>query len=143
MKKAFSAVLVIILILAFSAIACADYGILVTRHPTDGICMAGETVWFTADAQYYSSLDWTFVDPCGTEYSTSEFLCMFPFLTVEGEHTTMLTVRNVSPELNGWAVFCSFHSAVDNAKTNWGFFHVNEYTVPSFAAPAYAASFNY
>ena len=79
MKKTVTVVLILILALSLGTIACADYGILVTKHPADGICMAGETVWFEANAQYYSSLDWTFVDPCGTEYAASEFRSMFPF----------------------------------------------------------------
>lgn len=143
MKKAVSAILVMILALSLGASAFADYGILVTRHPSDGYCMAGETVCFVADAQYYSSADWTFVDPCGTKYSTPEFRNMFPYLTVEGEYTTMLTVTNPGTELNGWAVFCRFHSNIDNASTNWGFFHVNEYTVLANTIPSYNNPFYY
>ena len=55
MKKAVSVILVMILALSLGASAFADYGILVTIHPSDGYCMAGETVCFVADAQYYSS----------------------------------------------------------------------------------------
>ena len=135
MKKAVSVILVLILVMSFAPMASADYGILVTRHPSDATCMEGGATWFVSDAQYYSNLDWTFVDPCGTEYSAPEFLSIFPYLTIEGEYTTTLTVGNLSPELNGWAVFCNFHSAVDNARTNWGFFHVDEYATPNYVAP--------
>ena len=143
MKRAVSAALVLILVLSLGANAFADYGILVTKHPTNGICMAGETVSFVADAQYYNTLNWTFVDPCGKEYSVAEFRNLFPDLTVEGEYTTMLTIRNPSSELNGWAVFCNFHSVIDNARTNWGFFYVNEYMEPSFAVPNCNTTFYY
>ena len=44
MKKAVSVILVLILVLSLGASAFADYGILVTSHPCDGNCMAGETV---------------------------------------------------------------------------------------------------
>lgn len=132
MKKAASVIFALILVLSLGANAFAEYGILVTRHPTDCNCMAGESVCFVSDAQFYRSMDWTFVDPCGKEYSVPEFLSIFPYLTVEGEYTTMLTVRNLSPELNGWAVYCNFHSAIDNASTNWGFFHVNEYAASPY-----------
>ena len=132
MKKAVSVILVLILVLSLGASAFADYGILVTRHPCDGNCMAGDTVCFVADARYYGSVEWIFVDPCGTEYSVPEFLNIFPYLTVEGEYTNILTVRNTGTELNGWAVFCRFHSNIDNASTNWGFFHVNDYTAPFY-----------
>ena len=40
-------------------------------------------------------------------------------------------------ELNGWAVFCNFHSSGDNASTNWGFFHVNPSVAPTYTAPTY------
>lgn len=127
MKKAVSVFLVLILVLALGAVAYADYGIVVTKHPADESHAVGETACFTSGAQYYSNLDWSFVDPSGGRHTVSEFRDMFPYITVEGECTTMLTVRNLSMELNGWAVFCSFHSSIDNASTNWGFFHVDDY----------------
>ncbi len=142
MKKAVSAILVLLLALSLGATAFAEYGILVTRHPTDCNCMSGETVCFVSDAKYYSSVDWTFVDPCGTEYSVPEFRNMFPYMSVEGEHTTMLTIRNPGTELNGWAVFCRFHSDIDNASTNWGFFNINEYAPSPYSAPANIIPFN-
>ena len=126
MKNVASVLLVLVLILALGGAAYADYGITVTRHPQDEIRAAGETVWFDAGAQFYDTADWTFVDPCGGEHTALEFRGMFPSVTVEGENTTNLTVGNLSTELNGWAVFCSFHSSIDNAKTNWAFFHVTD-----------------
>lgn len=143
MKKPVSLILALIFVLSLGGIASADYGILVTRHPTDGTCMAGETVCFFSEAQYYNSVEWTFVDPCGKEYSAAEFRELFPYLTVGGEYSTMLTIRNPSIELNGWAIFCNFHSAIDNASTNWGFFHVGEFAVPSYSDPIYNTPFCY
>lgn len=133
MKKTVSLILALIFALSLGGIASADYGIVVTRHPIDGTCIAGETACFFSEAQYYNSMEWTFVDPCGKEYSVSEFRNMFPYLTVEGEYSTMLSVGNTSIELNGWAVFCNFHSAIDNASTNWGFFHVSESVTAPYA----------
>ncbi len=112
---------------------------MVTKHPTDETRAVGETAWFVSGAQYYSSLDWSFVDPSGRTYTSAEFRNMFPYVTVEGEYTTTLTVRNLNMELNGWAVFCGFHSNGDNASTNWAFFHVNAYAAPSYTAPTYTA----
>ena len=139
MEKTISVVLVLVLILALSATAFADYGIVVTKNPTDETRTSGETAWFVSEAQYYTTLDWTFVDPAGREYTVQEFRNMFPYITVDGEYTTNLTVRNLSTDLNGWAVFCSFHSNMDNAKTSWAFFHVNAYSAPSYTQPVYTA----
>ena len=137
MKKVVSVVLVLVLVLALGAVAHADFGIVVTKHPTDETRAVGETAWFVSGAQYYTSMDWSFVDPSGRTYTVNEFRNMFPTVTVEGEFTTTLTVKNLSMELNGWAVFCNFHSSGDNASTNWGFFHVNPSVVPTYTAPTY------
>ena len=115
MKKVVSVVLVLVLVLALGAVAHADFGIVVTKHPTDETRAVGETAWFVSGAQYYTSMDWSFVDPSGRTYTVNEFRNMFPTVTVEGEFTTTLTVKNLSMELNGWAVFCNFHSSGDNA----------------------------
>ncbi len=141
MKKTVSVVIVLVMLLALGAVAYADYGILVTKHPTDETHAEGETAWFVSGAQYYNTLDWTFVGPSGREYNVKEFRTMFPYVTVEGENTTTLTVRNLSSDLNGWAVFCNFHSANDNAKTNWAFFHVYAY-VPTYT-PVYTDPYPY
>ncbi len=141
MKKVVSVFLVLTLVLALGAVAYADYGILVTKHPTDETRTEGETAWFVSGAQYYNTLDWTFVGPSGREYNVKKFRTMFPYVTVEGENTTTLTVRNLSTDLNGWAVFCSFHSDNDNAKTNWAFFHVYTY-VPNYT-PVYTDPYPY
>ena len=77
MKRIFAVAIILVIILAPGAVASADYGIVVTGHPS-----------------------------------------------VEGEYTACLAVGNQTTELNGWAVFCHFHSDIDNANTNWAFFHV-------------------
>ena len=136
MKKLVSAILAVVLVLALSAAAYADYGIVVNRNPVGGTWAEGESAWFDVSAQYYSTLDWTFVDPCGGEHSVQEFRAIFPDVVVVGEDTTMLTVGNLSSELNGWAVFCSFHSDIDNAKTSWAFFTVTD-RVPAYSVNPY------
>ena len=84
MKKTVSVVIVLVMLLALGAVAYADYGILVTKHPTDETRAEGETAWFVSGAQYYNTLDWTFVGPSGREYNVKEFRTMFPYVTVEG-----------------------------------------------------------
>ena len=124
MKRFFAVAIILVIILAPGAVASADYGIVVTGHPSDSTCFSGDTAGFYAEARFYNTMDWIFVDPCGGEHSAAEFRSMFPSVTVEGEYTSCLTVGNQTTELNGWAVFCHFHSDIDNANTNWAFFHV-------------------
>ena len=45
MKKAVSVVLVLVLVLALGAVAHADFGIVVTKHPTDETRAVGETAY--------------------------------------------------------------------------------------------------
>lgn len=141
MKRLVSAVMVVVLVLALSAAACADYGIgsygiVITRNPYSGTWAEGESAWFEACAQYYSTMEWTFVDPCGTEHSAQEFRKLFPDVTVEGENTTMLTIHNLNSELNDWAVYCSFHSDIDNSSTKWAFIKVAD-AVPNYGVDPY------
>ena len=134
MKKIVCAVFALSLAVVLATAAYAVYGIIVTKQPAEGIWMEGESASFEAEARYYSTVDWTFVDPCGKEYTVQQFRQMFPCVTVEGENTTRLTVNNLSVELNDWAAYCGFHSETDNAKTNWAFIHVNTYA-PVYTAP--------
>ena len=138
MKKFVSALLAVVLVLTLGAVAYADYGIVVNRNPVSGTFAAGESACFDVSAKYYSTLDWTFVDPCGGEHSVQEFRSLFPSVFVFGENTTMLTVSNLSTELDDWAVFCSFHSDIDNAKTNWAFFNVVD-SLPTYSINPYMA----
>lgn len=138
MKKIISALLAAVLVLALgtAAYAYADYGIVVTQNPLSGTWAEGENATFSAGAQYYSTMEWTFVDPCGCEHAVQEFLEMVPGVTVEGEYTTMLTIRNVNSDLDGWAVFCGFHSNIDNAKSSWAFIKVSD-AVPAYRVNPY------
>ena len=43
----------------------------------------------------------------------------------------MLTIHNLDSELNDWAVFCSFHSDIDNSSTKWAFIKVVD-AVPTY-----------
>lgn len=141
MKKLVSAAMIIVLILLFGAAACADYGIgnygiVITRNPYSGTWAEGESAWFEACAQYYSTADWSFVDPCGIEHSVQDFCRLFPDVTVEGDNTTMLTIHNLNSELNDWAVFCSFHSDIDNSSSKWAFIYVTD-AVPMYGMNQY------
>ncbi len=140
MKKLISAMLIVMLALPVTLTAYAsNYGIVITRNPYSGTWAEGESAWFEACAQYYSTMEWIFVDPCGTEYTAQEFCRLFPDVTVEGENTTWLTIDNLNSELNDWAVFCSFHSDIDNSSTKWAFISVTE-TVPAYGVSQYGVN---
>ena len=140
MKKLVSSILALILVVSAGAVAFAyaEYGIVVTRNPLGGTWAAGETAVFEAEARYYSTMDWVFADPCGIEHSAQEFCELVPGVTVTGECTSMLTIGNVSADLDGWAVYCSFHSSIDNAKTSWAFIRVVD-QVPIYGMSPYGA----
>ena len=133
MKKLVSAVLVFLMVLTVSTAAFAEYGIVVTSNPKSETHLAGETACFSADANFYSMVDWSFITPSGMEFSAQEFRSMFPEVYVDGENTTLLTLRNLSPELNEWAVVCNFHNSIDNAHTSWAFLYVS----PTYGGPVY------
>ena len=45
---------------------------------------------------------------------------------------------NIFADLDGWAVYCSFHSNIDNAKTSWAFIRVVD-QVPIYGMSPYGA----
>ena len=63
MKKLISAMLIVMLALPVTLTAYAsNYGIVITRNPYSGTWAEGESAWFEACAQYYSTMEWIFVD---------------------------------------------------------------------------------
>ncbi len=139
MKKTVSVLLVLVLVLALGATAFADSGIYITKNPSDEVRSAGGTAWFVSGASGYTALNWKFMSPNGTEYSVQEFRNRFPYVTVDGEHTTNLTLRNLGTDMNGWGVFCSFSSNNGTADTAMAFLYVSAYAVPTFTQPTYTA----
>lgn len=71
MKRIFAVAIILVIILAPGAVASADYGIVVTGHPSDSTCFSGDTAGFYAEARFYNTMDWIFVDPCGGEHSAA------------------------------------------------------------------------
>ena len=131
MKKAVSVLLVLVMILALGAVAFADSGITVTKHPTSEVRTAGATAWFVSGASGYNNLSWTFVSPEGVRCSVQDFRNRFPYAAVEGEHTTTLTIRNLSTDMNSWGAFCTFCSAGGTASTAVAFLYVSPSVAPA------------
>ena len=81
----------------------------VTRNPTDENRKAGSTASFVANANIRDSMKWVFVSPGGAECSAQEFNALFPASSVSGVYEGVLSVSNVSAEMNGWGAYAIFY----------------------------------
>ena len=127
MKKLVSVVLVLVMLLALGAVAFADSGIVITKNPTNEYRTIGGTAWFISGATGYETLKWYIEAPDGTKYSVQEFRTRVPYATVEEENTTTLTIRNLSAEMNGWDVYCTFSNKEGKVATMMAFMYVSAY----------------
>ena len=82
----------------------------VTKNPTSELLSPGDTALFVANANAYTSLEWIFVAPEGTEYSLNNFAALYPASPVSGGSSTTLRIDNVSTDMSGWNVYCIFRS---------------------------------
>ena len=137
MKKLTAIVLALVMVLALTAAAFADSGIVITKNPTDESRTSGTTAWFVADAYNYTSVRWTFVNPSAEECSVQDFRNAFPRATVTGENTTQLSVNNLDPWMTGWSVYCTFENPNGKADTNRAALKVTAYTAPAATYPTY------
>ncbi len=136
MKKLISVVLVLVLVLSVGTMAFADSkAINITKSPTDEVRLAGGIAYFTSDATGYDKLAWSFESPDKKAVTVKEFQARFPYAVVEGENTTTLTVKNVSADMNGWAVYCTFFNGESEVSTTLAFLYVTVSTVPATPAP--------
>ena len=136
MKRLISVVLVLVLVLSVGTMAFADSkAINITKNPTDEVRLAGGIAYFTSDANGYSKLAWNFESPDKKAVTVEEFKTRFPYAVVEGENTTTLTVKNLSTDMNGWAVYCTFFNGETEVSTTLAFFYVTVSTAPATPAP--------
>ena len=135
MKKLISLALILVMVLALGCTAFAASGVPITKNPTDEVRSAGGTAWFVSGAYSYNSLTWKFMDPNGNFLSVQDFLTRFPYAAVDGEHNTTLTVRNLSTDMNGYGVICSFYNDNGPTDTTMAFLYVSAYTAPTYTAP--------
>ncbi len=96
----------------------------ITKSPTTENRSAGDTAWFVANASGWTSLTWTFVAPQGGEYSAASFSGMFPKSTVSGANSTTLTISNVSTDMSGWGVYCTFYNNGQTARSSMAYLYV-------------------
>ena len=90
--------------------------LLITKSPTSESQKPGATALFIANASSWFTVSWTFVAPNGGEYSSSSFAAQFPQASLTGDTGSYLSVRNVTPEMNGWGVYATFYG--QNAQTS-------------------------
>ena len=136
MKKLISVVLVLVLVLSVGAMAFADNNTVnITKNPTDEVRFVGENAIFKSAATGYDKLTWNFQSPDKKAVTVEEFKTRFPYAVVEGENTTTLTVKNLSLDMNGWAVYCGFSNGDTEVDTTLAFLYVNVYTAPATPAP--------
>ena len=136
MKKLISVVLVLALVLSVGTLAFADNNTVnITKNPTDEVRFVGENAIFKSAATGYDKLTWNFESPDKKAVTVKEFQTRFPYAVVEGENTTTLTVKNVSADMNGWAVYCTFFNGETQVSTTLAFLYVTVSTVPATPAP--------
>ena len=136
MKKLISVVLVLALVLSVGTLAFADNKTAnITKSPTDEVRYVGDTAIFKSAATGYDKLTWSFESPDKMAVTVQEFKTRFPYAVVEGENTTTLKVKNVSSDMNGWAVYCSFFNGEAEVDTTLAFLYVTVSTAPATPAP--------
>ena len=136
MKRLISVVLVLVLVLSVGTLAFADNKTAnITKSPTDEVRYVGDTAIFKSAATGYDKLTWNFQSPDKKAVTVEEFKTRFPYAVVEGENTTTLTVKNLSTDMNGWAVYCTFFNGETQVSTTLAFLYVNVYTAPATPAP--------
>ena len=97
----------------------------ITKSPTKESRVTGETAWFVSGASGWTSLAWTFVSPSGGEFSLQNFKNTFPTCTVDGADSTTLKVNNLSLDMSGWGVFCTFYNNGQTVRTNTAYMYVS------------------
>ena len=136
MKRLISVVLVFVLVLSVGTMAFADSKTAnITKSPTDEVRYVGDTAIFKSAATGYDKLTWNFESPDKKAVTVQEFKTRFPYAVVEGENTTTLTVKNLSTDMNGWAVYCTFFNGETEVSTTLAFLYVTVYTAPATPAP--------
>lgn len=83
--------------------------LVITKNPTNEYRKEGETAYFVATANTYTSLRWTIVSPDGGEYSVQSFAWLYPKASVTGDYSTTLTIGNLSVGMSGWGAYCTFY----------------------------------
>lgn len=99
--------------------------LMITRNPTDENRKPGSTANFVANANIRDSMKWVFVSPGGSECSAQEFNAMFPAASVSGVYDGVLSVSNVTAEMNGWGAYAIFYYQDQVVSSTVGHIYLN------------------
>ena len=103
----------------------------ITKNPTSEYRKEGETGYFIAGANNFSSASWMMVSPYGGEYTPQNFAWIFPNCRVSGEYSTSLTISNLSSDMSGWGAYCTFYYNEQTARTSTAYLNVEVVPVPT------------
>ncbi len=104
--------------------------LMITKNPTNEYHYAGETAWFVADAENWSSAAWTLVSPDGGEYSWQNFAGLFPYAAVGGGSSSSLSIANVGNDMHCWGAYCTFYGNGRTARTNTAYLYISDTPTP-------------
>ena len=103
----------------------------ITKNPTNEYRKEGETAYFVAGANTYTSLRWTMVSPDGGEYNLQTFAWMFPNASIYGDYSTTLSIGNLTTGMSGWGAFCTFYLNDQTARTSTAYLSVQAAPQPT------------
>ena len=103
----------------------------ITKNPTSEYRKEGETAYFVAGANNFSSASWMMISPYGGEYTPQNFAWIFPGCSVSGEYSTSLIIKGLSSDMSGWGAYCTFYYDNQTARTSTAYLNVEVSPVPT------------
>lgn len=97
----------------------------VIKHPGAETVTEGGWASFVATATYASEYTWSLMDPSGRTIACSEIASKFPNVTVGGDGTDKIIVRNIPLEMDGWKAVCTFTGPGGSVTSNGALITVN------------------
>ena len=98
--------------------------LMITRNPTDENRKVGSTARFVANANVQDSAEWTFVAPWGSTCSWQDFDSSFPGSPVSGVYGGVVSIENVTEDMDGWGAFCTFTYEAQTVTSTTGYIHI-------------------
>lgn len=114
-----------------------DPFLMISKNPTSEYHYEGETAYFVARANNFTSMKWTFVSPSGGQYSASEFERQFIQCKVSGTNSNTLAIYNVSRDMTGWGAYCTFTGNGQTARSSTAYLTVTAKSDPK-PVPTYS-----